>query len=963
MTRTLTFLCFSLVLIISLLLPAGCSDDGSRYRIGVSQCSYDDWRLKLNDELRRQSVMYPEIELDITSAYDDPDRQVEDIRRMIADKVDVIMASPVNSDNLNGVLREARAKGIKVITFDRQPSADVSDIFVSADNPKLGRSAAEYLVAHVGPEVKIIEIRGLDNSSPSTGRHEGMLQALAEHPGAECVASADGQWNQARAEVLADSMLRAHPEAQAILAHNDRMAIGARQAARRLGRDVRIAGIDAVAEIGINAVAKGDIDATFIYPTGGAELIDLAVMAARGEELQEKVLISTAAPVDTSNADIMLDLNRSVVSEQERVEFLKDRVNLFRTRENEQRVAIVAIVMVVVLLAVVIFLILKAYWNRRRSQEQLARQNAQLITQRDELTDLNARLNEATSAKLTFFTNVSHDLRTPLTLIAAPLHQLRAASNLTAEQHAMVNLADKNVGILKRLINQILDFRKYENGRLRLHPVEADVRRCFTEWGESFRPLARQHHIRINLEIGELAGPTMAFDIEKLERIYFNLMSNAFKFTPPNGTVTSRVSMDGTCLRLEVIDTGVGMDAETAARVFERFYQADGTNVQGSGIGLAVAKAFTELHGGTVAVESEPGHGSRFIVEIPVSHVPEASASSASPASSDSPASSSPSEASPSAGQREAVAAGGSPVIPSEPESMDESKPSVLVIDDTADIRALVRMLLKADYNILEAPTGAQGIKIASKYIPDLIICDVMMPGLDGMETTRRLKQEVSTSHIPVMMLTACSLDEQRAQGYDSGADGYLSKPFNADVLLARCRSLIANRRLLFAAKEALDSPTSPVIPASTAEPASASSSSSEPRKTPSASSKATAPGRPKSGIGPAIESEFYQRFLRIVDEELGNPDITVEEIGSRLGLSRVQFYRKIKALTNYSPNEILRIRRLKTAHGLLTSTESTVSEIAYKVGFSSPSYFTKCFREYFGELPADLQKRTSKIV
>ena len=231
-----------------------------------------------------------------------------------------------------------------------------------------------------------------------------------------------------------------------------------------------------------------------------------------------------------------------------------------------------------------------------------------------------------------------------------------------------------------------------------------------------------------------------------------------------------------------------------------------------------------------------------------------------------------------------------------------------------------------------------------------------MMPDLGGMEVCRRLKEETSTSHIPILMLTACSLDEQRAEGYDSGADGYLSKPFDADVLRARCRALIANRRRLLAAQTDL-------IPSKKAESADTPRQSATPSdnnnntETASARVKKAAPN-----AAMAVENDFYRRFIAIVEQEIGNPDITVEEIGARLGLSRVQFYRKIKALTNYSPNEILRIHRLKKAHSLLTSTDSTVSEIAYSVGFSSPGYFSKCFKEYYSELPADLQKRTSRL-
>lgn len=245
----------------------------------------------------------------------------------------------------------------------------------------------------------------------------------------------------------------------------------------------------------------------------------------------------------------------------------------------------------------------------------------------------------------------------------------------------------------------------------------------------------------------------------------------------------------------------------------------------------------------------------------------------------------------------------------------------------------MVKNLLGTKYTVIEATNGKQGIKLASKYIPDLIICDVMMPGMTGMECCNLLKKETTTSHIPVLMLTACSLDEQRIEGYENGADGYLAKPFNSQVLFARCTSLIENRKRI----KGVGNAENKILPT-----------------------------KPSSGTSPQkntdIDNEFYNRFIEIVESELSNSEISIEEIGARLGLSRVQFYRKIKALTNYSPNELLRIIRLKKAYQMLTSTESTVAEVGYKVGFASPSYFSKCFKDYYGELPAELQKRTSKI-
>jgi DNA-binding response OmpR family regulator/anti-sigma regulatory factor (Ser/Thr protein kinase) len=409
----------------------------------------------------------------------------------------------------------------------------------------------------------------------------------------------------------------------------------------------------------------------------------------------------------------------------------------------------------------------------------------------------------------------------------------------------------------------------------------------------------------------------MAVDIEKLERIFFNIMSNACKFTQANGHVNVRFATSDGNLLMSFTDTGKGMTPEELEHIFERFYQSDKLSPNGSGIGLVLVKSFVELHGGKIDVTSKPGEGTTFTVSIPIRHIE---------------------------GEVKSVAQQSisRETINEELEDIevdvapaDNDKPTVLVIDDNSDIRALIAELLGNDYNIMQASGGAQGIKLASKYIPDLIICDVMMPGMDGMETCRRLKNEVTTSHISVLMLTACSMDEQRVEGYDAGADAYLSKPFNSQVLMSRCASLIENRKRISEALLAVGVP------------------------------KATgAEGdshRPTSVNGD-MDNEFYNRFIGYVESEMSNSDLSVEDIAGEMGLSRVQFYRKLKAITNYSPAELLRIIRLKRADSLLKSTEQTVSEISYSVGFSSPSYFTKCYREYFGEAPTAAQRRTSKI-
>lgn len=538
-------------------------------------------------------------------------------------------------------------------------------------------------------------------------------------------------------------------------------------------------------------------------------------------------------------------------------------------------------------------------------------QNKILEEQRDTQRELNEQLNAATQSKLVFFTNVSHDLRTPLTLIAEPVEQLAVADNLTPQQSMLMKIANKNVKILKRLINQILDFRKYENGKLNLNLVESKFGTLVREWAESFNSIARKRDITLTVDVTLDKDFTLAVDAEKIERVFFNLMSNAFKYTPDNGSIKFICGLDGDNLRFSIEDTGQGIGADDINNIFDRFYQVDKIHPNGSGIGLSLAKAFVELHGGSIAVESTLGVGSKFTVTLPVVHVEECM-----PADTDNLITKAD--------------------VNAELDRLEEvdrttagtELPLLLVIDDNDDIRRMIGELLKDEYNIVTAPDGREGVRLAAKYVPDLIICDVMMPVMDGLECCRIIKDEVSTSHIPVLMLTACSMDEQRARGYDSGADGYLSKPFNSAVLKSRCRNLIENRKRI---KNLWSS---------------------------NGGGDVTAKERNASVLVNDVDSEFYSKVLDIMKKEMGNPDLNVDTLASMMGLGRSQFYRKIKALTNYSPVELLRNLRLKQAREMLTTTEKTIGEIAYEVGFSSPAYFTRCYREAFDETPTELRER-----
>ena len=901
------------ILLLSLTLT-GCQQE-KKWRIGVSQCSSDDWRDKMNGEIDREMLFHEDAEVEIRSADDNCRRQIDDLRYFADNGFDIIIVSPNEADSLTPVIKEIYDRGIPVIIFDRNIYGDSYTARIGADDVGLGRAAARFALSETGHEPKALEIYGLKGSTPAEDRHSGFADEFSRG-GGRLAAIGYGKWNMDDAVRAVDSLLDINSDIDVIYCHNDRMAIGAAEVARRHGLDhVKIVGIDAAPEIGVKAVADGVIDATFLYPTEGHKLIQTALAILRGEPYERDEIIPAASAVDSSNADILLLQNASLAEETAKMELLKSQVDDYWTKHSAQTTLFYALIVILVLVSGVLFLLLRAFWQHRRHQVALMEQNKLLELERDKQKELNEQLNAATQSKLAFFTNVSHDLRTPLTLIAEPVEQMTRAGNLTEQQHMLMRIADKNVRILRRLINQILDFRKYENGRLTLALEEVDVRSLVDEWVEAFRPLARKHDIKLTVECSGEVPPSMAMDVEKMERVVFNIVSNAFKYTPDNGSITVRAGMDGGSLVIEVADTGKGIPEDDIDKIFDRFYQVDKVSPQGSGIGLSLAKAFVELHGGRISVSSVPGEGSEFRVEIPVTHVASEAAESVRVAS----------------GQPDDIDAELGSIEPTDADA-DDGKPLLLVIDDNADMRLLVASLMKDEYRIATAADGRQGLKAAARYVPDLIICDVMMPVMDGLECCRQLKSEISTSHIPVLLLTACAMDEQRVEGYDSGADGYLSKPFNEAVLKSRCRSLVANRKRIHDLWSGAD----------TAAPA-----ESTPRK-----------NAPSGSGGADIDNDFYSRFIDVFQRRMGEAELSVDTLAAEMGLGRSQLYRKIKALTNYSPVELMRSLRLRQARSLLTSTDKTISEIAYEVGFSSPAYFTKCYKDAYGETPTELRDR-----
>ena len=891
-----------------------CSGGKKTYVIGVSQCSEDNWREKLNTELRDATYLHDNVGLRFVSAGDDDRQQAEQVNALTDECVDLLIVSPNQVNTITKSVDRAFDKGIPVILFDRKTGAGKYTAFIGADNEKIGRTIGEYVAARLGGHGTVVEIRGLEGSSPAIERHKGFVSALERYPGIRLLASESGNWQQQSGAQVAAALFAKGIVPDYVFAQNDRMALGAWQTAKRHGLEkrIRFVGVDALPGQGggIRLVRDGVLEASYIYPTRGDLVMQLALNILEGKPYERENYMK-AALVTKDNAETMLMQAEEMGHISNQLEMLHGRVDQFFTQYSHQKVYFILSVVILVLVALVLAALYRTAVVRRRMERATA------------------------DAKLSFFTDMSHDLRTPLTLIADPVERILDDENLTSRQRQMLGIVRRNAALLLKLVGEILDLRKIQGGKMEMTVTEFNLAAALRLWVDDFNPLAASGKVALSLEAGDVL--TVSADYYKVERICYNLISNALKYNKPGGTVTVKLSgRDGKAV-ITVADTGIGMSKGNAQRAFDKFFRA-GSGGGGTGVGLAIVKAFAELHGGSVSVNSTEGKGSEFTVELPLKvdkqtsdkqtstlpgrtegREPDMHTSKAWLEDVGNTVDSNEqgiSNSLPSGGLGWVSGVDG---VVSEPDGAAAVHPLVLVVDDNAEVRQYVAQLLGGDYDVRQAADGKEGLAMALKTVPDLIVCDVMMPVMDGLEMCRRVKEATATSHVPVILLTSNAQENQRAEGYDCGADAYITKPFSSKVLLSRVRNLLENCKRLkyvYATMEDVEE---------------------------------------HAGADP--DRQFMDGFRRAVGEHLSDSSLSVETISSELGLSRVQMYRKVKQLTGQSPVEIIRVTRLKKAERLLKTTQMTVSEISYEVGFSSPSYFSKCFKDYFGVQPSEARE------
>jgi len=882
-----------------------------RYVIGVSQCSEDLWRQTMNEELKREVALYQaDAEVLIRSVKDDTPKQIADIEWFIEQKVDVLVVSPNESEACTPVIEKAYQQGIPVILVDRKIATESYTAYVGANNYQIGKEAGHYAIGILKGKGNIAEVRGTKGSTSDAERHKGFVDALKNAPEVQIVAETWGNFLQADAKTQMQQLFQEHPHIDLVFAMNDPMAAGTHEAAMQFnGKIPFIIGVDALQQVGIQNIENNVQDASFIYPTGGEKVIELAMKILHKQPFERENILNTTV-VDKSNVRILQLQTEQIAEKQAKIENINNQLSESLIQHTNQRMLLYLSITAIVLITVFLLMAIRAYRAKSKTNSELKRQKEQLEI-------VSKQLEEATQAKLLFFTNISHEFKTPLSLILGPVQTLLAHNSLPKEEQDLLFLIKKNSNRLLHLISEVIEFRSYENNKMQMYFTKGNLKSFLNELNSFFTDRIKQKKLNFQF-VAEDTSFEMAFDKEKVEKIYFNLLSNALKFTPQEGSINVSLTKEdlplppskGEVAVLRVFNSGSYIPKDKQNEVFEHFYKIN-PDSEGSGIGLALVQALVASHNGTISVESTEGEGTTFVIRLPFSQE----------------------QVSAKAVYDSNYIETHLDLLPSLPASAEKlklptaspsapEKPTVLIVEDNEDMRQFIRYILSDSYNLIEAENGEEGFEVAKKHLPDVVISDVMMPKTDGFDLCQLLKTNVATNHIPVILLTAYALDEQKQVGFESGADAYISKPFNVKLLKTRVRKLIENR------KKIRESFSNFLL------------------------------NETKQETLGKIEQQFITDFTQYVENSIANPELNIDEIADALGLSRSNLYRKIKSLTDYSPNELIRTIRVKYAKQLLNSKAKSISEVAYEVGFSSPSYFAKCFKDFYNESPTEYLER-----
>ena len=891
-----------------------CSNPNEKhFKIGFSQTGInDEWRKSMNQAMEIQAGFYPEFELKILNSEDDIENQIKNIEQLISEKVDILIVSPIKSKPITPIVEKAFKSGIPVLIVDRKTDGDNYTAYLGGDNYEVGTNAANYLASLTNENKKIIEIKGLAGSSPALERSLGFSDVINSTKNLQVVKAIEGNWESYSIKDSLRNVLESVKDVDYIFVHNDRMALGAWEVVKekKLQDHIKIIGVDGLngPNGGIQLVKEGKLLATILYPTGGDEAFRLALKILNGERVAKNNILSTTV-IDSRNADIMSKQFDKIYQQQQDIDQqhvkIKKQEKRYTSQKNTLQLLLALLIISIVLGTYSIY----SAYNIKKKKRELEIRNKKITIQRNQIKKIAEEVRISNEARVNFFTGLSHEFKTPITLILSSIESL--TENKLLRDNKLLNefgLIFNNSKRLLRLINQLLDFRKVEDRKFVLRTSKTNLYQFSNVIFKDFEREAQKRNINFTISSNN-EDLSIFLDRNLMDKVYFNLLSNAFKFTPNNGTISIDIldEVGSNFVKIHFKDSGIGIPKKEIDNVFQAFFQGSNNNKSSSGIGLHLSKEFVEMHKGTIEVISK--HGTEFIVTLYKDNVHLNSDEIIyEPDIIDSEILSFNTEYEDDS------------FISQQPLNDGENY-SILIIEDNPDLVKYLKGKLSSDY-IAHVSDGTDAIEKALEIIPDIILCDVSLPGKSGFEICEILKKDLRTSHIPTIILTALNNKESYIKGLESGADLFLTKPFSFAILAQSIKTLIYNReKLRYYFVNNVHN-----IDAS-------------------------------SNFG-SMEQEFVSELNKIIKNNMDNSKFSVESLASDLNISRIQLYRKMKAIIGVNVSDYIQNIRLEKAKVLLQETQLTISEIAYATGFSSPNYFSTSFKAKFKKSPKDFRDR-----
>ncbi len=853
-------------------------------RIGFSQCiSNDEWRKEMNNEVFTEAELI--VSHDVNILYKDAKAnsvlQIKQVKELLNEGMDVLMISPNESSPLTPAVEKAKASGIPVVVVDRRITNDSFNAFIGGNNLSVGRLAGDMSVEMLKEKnIKspiILSVTGLEGSSPAQERQQGFEEILFKNQLSTKILKAD--WRKETARRLLDSLVKFdNANYDLIFAHNDEMASAASDAFYNRTKKPVIIGVDGLAtkDGGLQMVINKRIDGTISYPPSGAKALRLAFDLALGKTVN-KYNYENTFRVDSRNANTLYNEALRVRDQQEKLKSLIRSYNSLDIDLKEKNKIILWISILSALLFLSVgtsfyFVIQKTRINKllRTKQDVINHQNIEIGQNRDQLVSALKKMEEMSEVKTQFFSNISHEFKNLLALMSLDIDKVIADSSTKSRLSRYLSMINSN-------LNRLLTYKNLDSNA---YPVElkyGNLSKTINEVAENYKLSVEAKKLKFKVEAPSVFTD---FDGDAIQKVLSNLISNAIKYTV-KGHITIKLVEEKDTILMIVSDTGIGISKVEQEKIFNRHRRSSllDEDKESFGIGLHFCKSLINLMNGEISVESELNKGSTFTIILPKR-------------------------------QKKEV------INKTSFEKKDENKFTVFIAEDNPHILTRIVQILEDYYNVLYANNGTDAYKLINYHHPDIVVSDILMPGMDGIQLCQKLFDNPATINIPVLLLSAVQGDDIRTQGYQIGADAFLSKPFSSNTLLARIKNLIKK------------------------------------------STKINANSRLATPI--ASKSEEDQKFLTTISDflyqHISDYNFKIEDLLVELGMSRSKFYRKLKSLTDLSPKDYIRKLRLDYATKILIKADFSVAEVAYKVGFSDVKYFSKIFKKEFGITPSEFK-------